>query len=58
MVVRLPAQILDTKLIRDLAQVGSLKSQKIGSQDVSKQYTDTESRLRAPKPWRSLDQPY
>ena len=48
-VVRVPPEQLD-KFILDLRQVlgktGELKNQRIGSQDVSKQYTDVESRLR------------
>ena len=50
-VVRMPPQHLD-KFIADLrglltGQNGELKSQRIGSQDVTKQYTDIESELRA-----------
>lgn len=49
-VVRVPPEALD-KFVLDLrqtlAKVGELKSQKIGSADVTKQYTDIESRLRA-----------
>ncbi|HWY86540.1 MAG TPA: DUF4349 domain-containing protein [Gemmataceae bacterium] len=49
MVVRLPPENVDKFLLdvrRELAKIGELKSQRIGSQDVSKQYTDVESRLR------------
>ncbi len=49
-VVRVPPEALD-KFVLDLrqalAKTGELKSQKIGSADVTKQYTDIESRLRA-----------
>jgi hypothetical protein len=45
-VVRCPPERLDT-LILKLRALGDLKSQRIGSQDVTKQYTDTESELRA-----------
>ncbi|HEV3255947.1 MAG TPA: DUF4349 domain-containing protein, partial [Gemmataceae bacterium] len=49
-VVRVPPEALD-KFVLDLrqalAKMGELKSQKIGSADVTKQYTDIESRLRA-----------
>lgn len=49
-VVRVPPEGLD-KFVLDLRQAlgktGELKSQKIGSSDVTKQYTDIESRLRA-----------
>jgi hypothetical protein len=49
-VVRVPPESLD-KFVLDLrkalAKVSELKSQKIGSADVTKQYTDIESRLRA-----------
>jgi hypothetical protein len=49
-VVRLPPEKLDgfvLDLRKDLAKMGELKSQRIGSQDITKQYTDLESRLRA-----------
>jgi hypothetical protein len=49
-VVRLPPDRLDQFVLdlrRDLGKTGELKSQRIGSQDVTKQYTDIESRLRA-----------
>jgi glycine cleavage system regulatory protein len=45
-VVRVPPERLDT-LVLKLRALGDLKSQQIGSQDVGKQYTDLESRLRA-----------
>jgi glycine cleavage system regulatory protein len=45
-VVRVPPERLDT-LVLKLRALGELKSQKIGSQDVTKKYTDLESRLRA-----------
>src|SRR5262249_58722743 len=41
---------LDTLLLdlrKELGKSGELKSQRIGSQDITKQYTDLESRLRA-----------
>ncbi|GEM_PF-1073305 len=49
-VVRVPPEHLDKFVLdlrKDLAKTGELKSQRIGSQDVTKQYTDIESRLRA-----------
>ncbi len=49
-VVRVPPEHLDKFVLdlrKDLAKTGELKSQKIGSSDVTKQYTDIESRLRA-----------
>ncbi|MCI0684666.1 MAG: DUF4349 domain-containing protein [Gemmataceae bacterium] len=49
-VVRMPPEHLDKfvlNLRKDLAKAGELKSQRVGSQDVTKQYTDIESRLRA-----------
>ncbi len=45
-VVRVPPDRLDTLLLK-LRALGELKSQRIGSQDVTKQYYDLESRLRA-----------
>jgi hypothetical protein len=45
-VVRVPPERLDTLLLK-LRALGDLKSQRIGSADVTKQYTDLESRLRA-----------
>jgi hypothetical protein len=44
--VRVPPEHLDT-LILKLRALGDLKGQKIGAQDVTKQYTDLESELRA-----------
>jgi hypothetical protein len=49
LVVRLPPDKLDKFLLdvrQELSKTGELKSQRIGSQDVTKQYTDVESRLR------------
>src|SRR5207244_13268012 len=45
-VVRVPPDRLDTLLLK-LRALGDLKSQRIGSEDVTKHYTDLESRLRA-----------
>jgi hypothetical protein len=48
--VRTPPEHLDRLVIdlrRELGAAGELKGMKIGSQDVTKQYTDLESRLRA-----------
>jgi hypothetical protein len=45
-VVRVPPDHLDLLLLK-LRALGDLKSQRIGSEDVTKQYTDLESRLRA-----------
>jgi hypothetical protein len=45
-VVRVPPDRLDTLLLK-LRALGDLKSQRIGSQDVTKAYYDLESRLRA-----------
>ncbi|MEO2088975.1 MAG: DUF4349 domain-containing protein, partial [Gemmataceae bacterium] len=48
--VRVPPDKLDGLVLdlrRDLGKGGELKGQRIGSQDVTKQYTDLESRLRA-----------
>src|SRR5207249_1503920 len=50
MVVRMPPEKLDKFLLdvrQELGKVGELKNQRIGSQDISKQYYDLESRLRA-----------
>jgi hypothetical protein len=47
-VVRVPPDRLDT-LVLKLRGIGELKAQQIGSSDVSKQYTDMESKLRALK---------
>jgi hypothetical protein len=49
-VVRVPPEDLDKLLLdlrKGLGKAGELKNQRIGSQDISKQYTDLESRLRA-----------
>ncbi len=49
-VIRVPPETLDDlvdRIRRELGKVGELKSEKIGSEDVSKQYTDLESRLKA-----------
>lgn len=45
-VVRIPPEHLDT-LVLKLRGIGDLKSQKINAQDITKQYTDLESELRA-----------
>jgi hypothetical protein len=45
-VLRVPPERLDTLLLK-LRALGDLKSQRIGSEDVTKHYTDLESRLRA-----------
>lgn len=44
--VRVPPDNLDT-LILKLRALGELKSQRLGSKDISKEYTDLESELRA-----------
>jgi hypothetical protein len=52
MVVRVPPESLDgfvLDLRKELGKGGELKGQKIGSQDITKQYTDLESRLKAAK---------
>ncbi len=49
-VVRMPPEHLDKFLLdlrQELGKTGELKGQRIGSQDVTKAYTDIESRLRA-----------
>jgi hypothetical protein len=49
-VVRVPPERLDTLVLdlrKELGKTGELKGQRIGSQDITKQYTDLESRLRA-----------
>ena len=49
-VVRVPPEALDGLVLdlrRDLGKAGELKGQKIGSQDITKQYFDLESRLKA-----------
>ena len=50
LVVRMPPQFLNDFVLdlrRELAKVGELKLQQIGSQDVTKVFTDTESELKA-----------
>jgi hypothetical protein len=50
MVVRMPPEQLDgfvLDLRKELGKSGELKGLKIGSQDITKQYTDLESRLKA-----------
>ena len=49
-VVRVPPDKLDQFVLdlrRDLGKTGELKGQRIGSQDITKAYYDTESRLKA-----------
>ncbi len=49
-IVRMPPTLLDKfiyDLRRELAKTSELKNQRLGSLDVTKQYTDIESRLRA-----------
>ncbi len=49
-IVRMPPQFLDQFILdlrRDLGKIGELKTQRINSQDVTKQYTDIESALKA-----------
>ena len=49
-VVRVPPEHLDPLVLdlrKELGRTGELKGQRIGSQDITKQYTDLESRLRA-----------
>jgi autotransporter-associated beta strand protein len=49
-VVRTPPEHLDRLVLdlrRELGATGELKGMKVGSQDITKQYTDLESRLRA-----------
>ncbi len=49
-VVRVPPESLDALLLEirtELGKSGELKNQRIGSQDITKQYTDSESELRA-----------
>jgi len=51
-VVRIPPASLEKFLVdlrKDLGKTGELKSMRIGSQDITKQYTDVESRLKAAK---------
>jgi anti-sigma factor RsiW len=49
-VVRVPPDQLDRLVLdlrKELGKAGELKGQRIGSEDITKQYTDFESRLRA-----------
>ncbi len=49
-VVRVPPENLDELILElrtDLGKSGELKNQRIGSQDITKQYTDLESELKA-----------
>jgi Domain of unknown function (DUF4349) len=49
-VVRVPPERLDNLVLdlrKEIGKAGELKGQRIGSQDITKQYTDLESRLRA-----------
>ena len=49
-VVRVPPENLDELVLdlrTNLGKTGELKNQRIGSQDITKQYTDLESRLKA-----------
>ncbi len=48
MTVRVPPERLDT-LVLQLRGIGDLKSQKLDANDITKQYTDLESGLRAAK---------
>jgi hypothetical protein len=51
-VIRVPPDQLDRLVLdlrKEIGKAGELKGQKIGSQDITKQYTDLESRLRAAK---------
>ncbi len=51
-VVRVPPENLDSLVLdlrKELGKGGELKGQRIGSQDITKQYTDLESRLKAAK---------
>jgi Domain of unknown function (DUF4349)/Putative zinc-finger len=48
--VRMPPEHLDKFLLdlrKDFAKIGELKNQRVGSSDVTKQYYDLESRMRA-----------
>ncbi|QVL30468.1 DUF4349 domain-containing protein [Telmatocola sphagniphila] len=50
LVVRMPPEALDSFVLdlrEKLGKDGELKGQRIGSQDITKQYTDLESRLKA-----------
>src|SRR5262249_45830589 len=49
-VVRVPPEALDSLLLdlrKELGKLGELKGMKIGSEDITKKYTDLESHLRA-----------
>ncbi len=49
-VLRVPPERLDSLVLdlrKELGKAGELKGQRVGSQDITKQYTDLESRLRA-----------
>jgi hypothetical protein len=49
-IVRMPPEHLDDFILglrAELTKVGTLRSERVGSQDVTKQYTDTESELKA-----------
>jgi anti-sigma factor RsiW len=49
-VIRVPPDQLDRLVLdlrKEIGKAGELKGQRIGSQDITKQYTDLESRLRA-----------
>ena len=49
-VVRMPPEVLDQFILdlrKELAKAGELKNQRLGSEDITKQYLDLESRLRA-----------
>jgi phosphopantetheinyl transferase len=49
-VVRVPPEQLDALVMglrKELGKTGELKGQRIGSQDITKQYTDLQSRLKA-----------
>jgi 5-hydroxyisourate hydrolase-like protein (transthyretin family) len=49
-VVRMPPDQLDQFILdlrKELAKAGELKNQRLGSEDITKQYMDLESRLRA-----------
>jgi uncharacterized membrane protein len=49
-VLRVPPDRLDSLVLdlrKELGKAGELKGQRIGSQDITKQYTDLESRLKA-----------
>jgi len=55
-VVRVPPENLDQLILdlrTNLGKTGELKNQRIGSQDITKQYTDLESRLRAARAMES-----